>query len=141
MDEPCAVHYVGILQTRDTSIPTAAQVYNYTGLNGLSSDFNGTINVTQAGIPFSSGQDTPLVTPAKMYAWHISLVAHHKLESHSCFFRDNPLQSRLLQTAPAQLIASVLSVMLVRDLQTLANSASAVLIFQMQHGNSSNYHP
>ncbi|KAL0035306.1 hypothetical protein WJX77_000193 [Trebouxia sp. C0004] len=55
MDEPCAVHYVGILQTRDTSIPTAAQVYNYTGLNGLSSDFNGTINVTQAGIPFASG--------------------------------------------------------------------------------------
>ncbi|DBA74581.1 TPA: hypothetical protein ACH3X2_009453 [Trebouxia sp. C0005] len=55
MDEPCAVHYVGILQTRDASFPTSAQVYNYTGLNGLSSDFNGTINVTQAGIPFSSG--------------------------------------------------------------------------------------
>ncbi|DBB14474.1 TPA: hypothetical protein ACH3X3_004761 [Trebouxia sp. C0006] len=55
MDEPCAVHYVGILQTRDASFPTSAEVYNYTGLDGLSSDFNGTINVTQAGIPFSSG--------------------------------------------------------------------------------------
>ena len=56
MDEPCAVHYVGILKTRDISIPTSADVYSYTGLNGLSSDFNGTINVTEAGIPFSSGQ-------------------------------------------------------------------------------------
>lgn len=56
MDEPCAVHYVGILKTRDVTIPTSTEVYNYTGLNGLSSDFNGTINVTEAGIPFSSGQ-------------------------------------------------------------------------------------
>lgn len=55
MDEPCAVHFVGILRSRDLSDPTAAQVYNYTGLNGLVPDFNGTINVTQAGIPFSSG--------------------------------------------------------------------------------------
>ena len=55
MDEPCAVHYVGILGSRDLSFPTGAQVYNYTGLNGLAADFNGTINVTQAGIPFSSG--------------------------------------------------------------------------------------
>ena len=55
MDEPCAVHFVGILKSRDLSDPTAAQVYNYTGLNGLAPDFNGTINVTQAGIPFSSG--------------------------------------------------------------------------------------
>ena len=86
MDEPCAVHYVGILQTRDASFPTSAQVYNYTGLNGLSSDFNGTINVTQAGIPFSSGQCPPLVTPAKMYAWHISLVTHHNMESLSCLY-------------------------------------------------------
>ena len=56
MDEPCAVHFVGILQSRDASIPSSTQVYNYTGLNGISSDFNGTINVTQAGIPFSSGE-------------------------------------------------------------------------------------
>lgn len=56
MDEPCAVHYVGILGSRDLSFPTAAQVYNYRGLNGLVPDFNGTINVTQAGIPFSSGR-------------------------------------------------------------------------------------
>ena len=55
MDEPCTVHYVGILASRDLSFPTAAQVYRYTGLNGLAPDFNGTINVTQAGIPFSSG--------------------------------------------------------------------------------------
>ena len=55
MDEPCVVHYVGILDSRDLSFPTASQVYNYTGLNGLAPDFNGTINVTQAGIPFSSG--------------------------------------------------------------------------------------
>ena len=55
MDEPCEVHFVGILKSRDLSDPTAAQVYNYTGLNGLAPDFNGTINVTQAGIPFSSG--------------------------------------------------------------------------------------
>ena len=55
MDEPCAVHFVGILQSRDASIPSSTQVYNYTGLNGIASDFNGTINVTQAGIPFSSG--------------------------------------------------------------------------------------
>ena len=84
MDEPCAVHYVGILQTQDASFPTSAQVYNYTGLDGLSSDFNGTINVTQAGIPFSSGQCPPLVTPAKMYAWHISQVAHHRMQSLAC---------------------------------------------------------
>ena len=82
MDEPCAVHYVGILQARDASFPTSAQVYNYTGLGGLSSDFNGTINVTQAGIPFSSGQYS--VSPARMYAWLISQVAHYKMESLSC---------------------------------------------------------
>ena len=58
MDEPCAVHFVGILQSRDHSTPTVAQVYNYTGSNGLLPDFNGTINVTQAGIPFSSGNDS-----------------------------------------------------------------------------------
>ena len=56
MDEPCAVHFVGILQSRDTSVPSPTDVYDLTGLNGLQSDFNGTINVTQAGIPFSSGQ-------------------------------------------------------------------------------------
>ena len=55
MDEPCAVHFVGISRLRDLALPTPAQVYNYTGLNGLAPDFNGTINVTQAGIPFSSG--------------------------------------------------------------------------------------
>lgn len=58
MDEPCSVHFVGILKSRDVSDPTAAQVYNYTGVNGLAPDFNGTINVTQAGIPFSSGTPT-----------------------------------------------------------------------------------
>lgn len=97
MDEPCAVHYVGILQTRDASFPTSAEVYNYTGLDGLSSDFNGTINVTQAGIPFSSGQCGPLVTPSKIYAWHISQDL--KAFLFSC---DIPLQSsRLPQVAPA----------------------------------------
>ena len=55
MDEPCTVHFVGILQSRDVSAPTSAQVYNYTGANALAPDFNGTINATQAGIPFSSG--------------------------------------------------------------------------------------
>lgn len=55
MDEPCAVHFVGILQTKDHVSPTAAEVYNYTGSAGMLPDFNGTINVTQAGIPFSSG--------------------------------------------------------------------------------------
>lgn len=61
MDEPCAVRYVGILGSRDLSFPTAAQVYSYHGLNGLAPDFNGTINVTQAGIPFSSGRPLLLV--------------------------------------------------------------------------------
>ena len=68
MDEPCAVHYVGILKTRDLSIPSSAQVYNYTGLDGLSSDFNGTINVTAAGIPFSSGLPSCVVSPSNP-AW------------------------------------------------------------------------
>lgn len=63
MDEPCAVHFVGILKSRDLSDPTAAQVYNYTGLNGLVPDFNGTINVTQAGIPFSSGWSPAVPVP------------------------------------------------------------------------------
>lgn len=56
MDEPCSVHFVGILASRDVSYPSSSDVYSYTGLNGLPADFNGTINVTQAGIPFSSGQ-------------------------------------------------------------------------------------
>ncbi len=102
MDEPCAVHYVGILQTRDASFPTSAQVYNYTGLGGLSSDFNGTINVTQAGIPFSSGWSLPLVSTTKMYAWHVSQVAHPQKEGLSWFICDIPLQSStLLQVDPA----------------------------------------
>ena len=56
MDEPCAVHFVGIPRSRDTGLPTSAEVYNFTGQAGLVPAFNGTINVTQAGIPFSSGK-------------------------------------------------------------------------------------
>lgn len=67
MDEPCAVHFVGILRSRDLSDPTAAQVYNYTGFDGLVPDFNGTINVTQAGIPFSSGWSAAAVGMQVLY--------------------------------------------------------------------------
>lgn len=52
------VHFVGILQSRDVADPSSAEVYDFTGANGLRPDFDGTINVTQAGIPFSSGMHT-----------------------------------------------------------------------------------
>lgn len=63
MDEPCAVHFVGILRSRDVPGPSVVEIYNFTGRGGLLPDFNGTINVTQAGIPFSSGT----VSPASLY--------------------------------------------------------------------------
>ena len=56
LDEPATVHYIGLLQSRDQGPPSSSAVYSWLGLNGLQPDFNGTINATQAGVPFSSGQ-------------------------------------------------------------------------------------
>ena len=56
LDEPATVHYIGVLQSRDQGPPSSSAVYSWLGLNGLPPDFNGTINATQAGVPFSSGQ-------------------------------------------------------------------------------------
>ena len=56
LDEPATVHYIGVLQSRDQGPPSSSAVYSWLGLNSLQPDFNGTINATQAGVPFSSGQ-------------------------------------------------------------------------------------
>ena len=83
LDEPATVHYIGVLQSRDHGPPSSSAVYSWLGLNGLQPDFNGTINATQAGVPFSSGQ-------AQLYGMSgcLQLVWGRAAQLHHCCSRS-----------------------------------------------------